>query len=141
MTNWTHGDHSMRIDLPVGVNYKTSPEKVINLLVSVASAHSEVLQDPPPKGVFIGFGESAINFELRAWTDNHDHATRIRIDLATAVYQAVNASGMSFPFPQREVRLLSDSKSDSSVPPANAAAQDRAPRRLRFDSDGKPPPP
>jgi small-conductance mechanosensitive channel len=30
--------------------------------------------------------------------------------LNTAVYDAVNAAGMSFPFPQREVRLLRDAE-------------------------------
>jgi small-conductance mechanosensitive channel len=29
-----------------------------------------------------------------------------RSDLASAVYEAVIAAGLSFPFPQREVRLL-----------------------------------
>jgi potassium-dependent mechanosensitive channel len=142
VTNWTHGDHSMRIDLPVGVNYETPPKKVINLLETVARAHSEVLPDPPPKGIFIGFGDSSINFELRAWTDDLENATRIRTDLATAVYEAVNAAGMSFPFPQREVRLLSDSKSDSHVVLNDAAkTQDGAAWRLGFDRDGKPPTP
>jgi hypothetical protein len=30
------------------------------------------------------------------------------------VYDAVNAAGMSFPFPQREVRLLRDPVTDSN---------------------------
>lgn len=32
----------------------------------------------------------------------------IKSDLAVAVYDAVYAAGMTFPFPQREVRLLGD---------------------------------
>jgi potassium-dependent mechanosensitive channel len=115
VTNWTHGDRSMRIDLPIGVNYATSPKKVIDLLEAVARAHSEVSRDPPPKAIFIGFADSSINFELRAWTDEFANASQIRTDLAVAVYDAVNAAGMSFPFPQREVRLLSDSKFDSPI--------------------------
>ena len=44
---------------------------------------------------------------------------------ASAVYDALKASGMSFPFPQREVRLLGDSKFDSSTVRAKSAtAQD-----------------
>ena len=125
VTNWTHGDRSMRIDLPVGVNYGTSPKETIKLLEATARAHPEVLRDPPPQAVFVGFGDSSINFELRAWTDEFGNATRIRTDLAAAVYDAVKAAGMSFPFPQREVRLLSDSKFDSPIVRANnATAQD-----------------
>ena len=119
VTNWTHGDRSMRIELPVGVSYGTSPKKAIDVLEATARAHPEVLRDPPPQAVFVGFGDSSINFELRAWTDEFGNAIRIRTDLAAAVYDAIKAAGMSFPFPQREVRLLSDSKFDSPIVRAN----------------------
>ena len=125
VTNWTHGDRSMRIELPVGVNYGTSPKKAIDVLEATARAHPEVLREPAPQAVFIGFGDSSIHFELRAWTDEFGNAIRIRTDLAAAVYDAVKAAGMSFPFPQREVRLLSDPKFDSPIVHANnATAQD-----------------
>jgi potassium efflux system protein len=54
----------------------------------------------------LSYGDSSINFELQAWTDQSSPATQIRSDLASAVYEAVIAAGLSFPFPQREVRLL-----------------------------------
>ena len=129
VTNWTHGDRSMRIDLPIGVNYATSPKKVIDLLEAVARAHSEVSRDPPPKAIFIGFADSSINFELRAWIDEFANASQIRTDLAVAVYDAVNAAGMSFPFPQREVRLLSDSKFDSPILRSNSKTKFDLPKK------------
>ena len=42
------------------------------------------------------------------WTDRFDQSTQIQSELAAAVYEAAQAAGMSFPFPQREVRLLQD---------------------------------
>jgi small-conductance mechanosensitive channel len=77
-------------------------------MVAVARAHPGVLQDPAPQGFFMGYGDSSINFELRAWTDQFNNWGRIRSDLTVALYQAVQEAGMSFPFPQREVRLLGD---------------------------------
>jgi small-conductance mechanosensitive channel len=56
----------------------------------------------------MGYGDSSINFELRAWTDQFESWPQTRSDLATALYDAVHQAGMSFPFPQREVRLLGD---------------------------------
>jgi small-conductance mechanosensitive channel len=56
----------------------------------------------------MGFGDSSINFELRAWTDQFDNWGAVRSELASAVYDAVYAAGMSFPFPQSEVRVLGD---------------------------------
>ena len=37
------------------------------------------------------------------------HSTQVRSELATAVYDAVIAAAMSFPFPRLEVRLLGNS--------------------------------
>jgi potassium efflux system protein len=108
VTNWTLGDQLRRIDLPVGVNYSAPPQEVIKVLEAVAGAHPRILKDPPPQALFVGYGDSSINFELRAWTDQFDSWPRIRSDLAVALYDAVHETGMAFPFPQREVRLLPD---------------------------------
>jgi len=108
VTNWTLSDQLRRIDLPVGVNYGAEPKKVIELMEAVAKAHPSVLKYPPPQGFFVGYGDSSINFELRAWTDQFSSWFQIRSDLAVAVYKAVQEAGMSFPFPQREVRLVGD---------------------------------
>lgn len=107
VTNWTLSDQQRRIDIPVGVSYGTAPRKVIELLEGVARAHPRVLPGPPPRALFMSYGDSAINFELRAWTD-YAHWIEVQSDLTVAVYDAIYAAGLSFPFPQREVRLLSD---------------------------------
>jgi small-conductance mechanosensitive channel len=108
VTNWTFSDKLRRIELPVGVNYSAAPQAVIALLEKTAQAHSAVLKTPPPLGLFTGYGDSSINFELQAWTDRFDNWRVVRSELATAVYDAVHAAGFSFPFPQREVRMISD---------------------------------
>ena len=106
LTSWTLSDRLRRIELPVGVNYGAPPKKVIELLEAVARAYPGVLPTPAPKAFLTGFGDSAINFELRAWTAHFDQWFQIRSDLAVAVYDAGCAAGFSFPFPQREVRAL-----------------------------------
>ena len=113
VTNWTLSDRLRRIDLPVGVNYSAEPQEVIRILESVALANPNVLHSPPPQGLMMGYGESSINFELRAWTDEFDNWPAVRSELAVALYDAVHAAGMTFPFPQREVRLLKNSGPDS----------------------------
>lgn len=110
VTNWTLSNNLRRIDLPVGVNYGAAPKEVIKVLEDVANAHPQVLKDPAPQGLCTGFGESSINFELRAWPNQFDEWRRIRSDLAIAVYDAVHAAGMTFPSPQRDVRLLLDTR-------------------------------
>ena len=122
VTNWTFSDQLRRIDLPVGVNYGAAPQAVIEVLEKTAQAHAAVLKNPPPRGLFMGYGDSSINFELRAWTDQSTNWAAIRSELATAVYDAVYAAGMAFPFPQREVRVLGDSTGpkEAAFPPGGS---------------------
>jgi potassium efflux system protein len=49
-----------------------------------------------------------LDFELRVWTDQFENWVKIRSELSVAIYHAVASAGMTFPFPQREVRLLKD---------------------------------
>ena len=114
VTNWTLTDQLRRLDLPVGVNYGAAPKKVIELLETVARAHPKVLQEPAPRGLFMSYGDSSINFELRAWTEQ-TNSVQVHSDLTVAIYDAIYAAGMSFPFPQREVRVLSDHDSAAAT--------------------------
>jgi len=105
VTNWTYSDRLRRMDLPVGVAYGSAPEKVLELLLAVAHAHPGVLAQPVPEALFMGFGESALNFELRAWTGRFNQWAAVRSELGVAVYAALRDVGLEIPFPQREVRL------------------------------------
>jgi len=105
VTNWTLSDQRRRVDVAVGVAYGSAPEKVLELLRAVASAHPLVLAQPAPQAYFVGFGDSALNFELRAWTDRFDQWMAVKSDLNVLVYAALRESGMEIPFPQRELRL------------------------------------
>jgi small-conductance mechanosensitive channel len=109
VTNWTLSDQIRRIDVPVGVNYGAEPQKVIEVMEAVARAHPPVFQQPAPRGLFVGYGDSSVDFELRAWTDQYTKWYQVRSDLTVALYHAVKKEvGMTFPFPQREVRLVGD---------------------------------
>jgi small-conductance mechanosensitive channel len=70
---------------------------------------------PKPVIVFSGFGESALNFELRVWTDNPETLLALRSGISLAVHDALRDAGIEIPFPQRDLRLR-------SVDPEAAAA-------------------
>ena len=110
MTNWTHNDRLKRIEIAAGVNYGADERLVIELLEGVARVHPKILATPPCQCLFKGFGDSTINFELRAWTDQYGEWQQIKSELTAGIYRAVQAAGLSFAFPQREVRLLTDSE-------------------------------
>jgi len=105
VTNWTLSDQRRRIDVPVMVAYGSAPDKVLDLLLGVARAHPSVLSEPAPLALFLGFGDSALKFELRVWTGRFDEWVETRSRLAVAMYAALRDAGIEIPFPQHEVRL------------------------------------
>jgi len=106
VTNWTLSDRMRRIDLDIGIAYGTDPKRVIDLLSAVARANPGVLPDPAPIVLFLGFGDSALNFQLRAWTARFEEWLRTRSELGVAVQAALKAEGIDIPFPQRDVRIV-----------------------------------
>jgi len=103
LINWTLSDDRRRMEIPVGVAYGTPAEKVIELLTGVARAHDEVLDDPEPKSIFAGFGDSSLDFELRAWTRGDFVA--IASDLRVGIDTTLAENGIEIPFPQRDLHL------------------------------------
>jgi potassium efflux system protein len=105
VVNWTLSDERRRADIPIGVAYGTDPQTVIDILVRVAGDHPEVMSDPPPAAFFLGFGDSSLDFELRAWTA--ENFVQVSSDLRVSISQALNEAGIEIPFPQRDLHLRS----------------------------------
>jgi small-conductance mechanosensitive channel len=103
--NWTLSDERRRVEIPVGVAFGTDPQAVLTLLLSVAKSHPDVLNDPEPVALFFGFGDSALNFELRAWTSTD--FLRVASELRVAITEALAGAGITIPFPQRDLHLRS----------------------------------
>ena len=107
VTNWTLSDRLRRIDVPVGVAYGNDPERVIELLTEVARSHPQVLSEPAPEVLFLGFGESSLDFQIRAWTASFARWLTIRSEITLATSRALREAGIEIPFPQRDLHLRS----------------------------------
>jgi small-conductance mechanosensitive channel len=103
--NWTLTDQQRRMEINVGVAYGTDPERVIEVLTQVAASHPDVMKDPAPQTLFVGFGDSALDFQLRAWTTHFDSWMSIKSQLAVGVNAALRDAKISIPFPQRDLHI------------------------------------
>ena len=121
--NWTLSDRQRRLEIDVGVRYGTDPERVLELLLEVAKANDQILERPEPSALFLQFGDSSLDFRLRAWTAHFDTWTRIRSDLTVAVNRALAEAGIEIPFPQRDLHLRSVDEGAGQV---LAAPRDRS---------------
>jgi small-conductance mechanosensitive channel len=105
VTNWTLADTRRRVTLPLGVKYGTSARRVIELLEKTARANPAILEEPAPYALFTAFGDSALEFELRAWTESEDALTIVRSEIAVSVQDALAEAHIEVPFPQRDLHV------------------------------------
>lgn len=107
VTNWTSMGQARRVEIPVVVAYGADPAQVIEVLAGVAKSHPEVLPEPAPSALFTGFGDGAINFELRFWTSLQVHLSA-RTQVAVAIPAAFEKAGISIPSRDLSVKLSDD---------------------------------
>ena len=108
VTNWSYGDPKVRLRLPLGVAYGSDIEKLRTLLLEVAAENPAALKLPAPSVRFLGFGESALNFELAVWTiEMAQSPTRFRSELFFAIERKLRENKIEIPFPQRDLHLRS----------------------------------
>jgi len=127
VTNWVLRDTYGRLRVTVGVAYGSNVEKVRDILETVACAHPEVITDgraPAPRALFWGFGDSSLDFELRVRIDRIDRRFSVQSDLNFEINQAFIDAGITIPFPQRDLHLISypeqQTKAEPVAPPKKA---------------------
>lgn len=108
VVNWKYNDDTVRFRIPLGVAYGSDARQVERILLELAAADTDVLQDPPPVVRFVGFGDDGLLFELRAWSASLvDRKGRLISQLNFAIYDRFQREGIEFPFPQRDLHLKS----------------------------------
>lgn len=94
-----------RVDLVFGIGYSDDASVAIEILSGLIKAHPMCLEDPAP-AVFVGeLGESSVNIFCRPWCKSDDYWT-IYWDLTGQAKIEFDKSGISIPFPQRDVHLI-----------------------------------
>lgn len=104
VTNWTLTNNQRRSELKVGVAYGTDPLTVLRILRETALAHPNVLREPEPATLFVGFGDSSLDFCLRYWT-LIEHAISVNSEIHVALCLRLAAEGIEIPFPQHDIHL------------------------------------
>ena len=85
VTNWTYSDRYRAVEVPVSVARGVDPQRVVELLKSVAANHPSIAKEPAPQAYIVNFAPGAVSFQLRAWTDRYEDWVQVRSDLSLAV--------------------------------------------------------
>ena len=107
VVNWTLSDSTLRIIVPVGIAYGSDTQLARKVLTRIVNEHPSVLEDPAPRVMFVGFGDSALNFEVRAFIGTIDHYLSTIDELTGAIDQEFRNAKIEIAFPQRDIHIRS----------------------------------
>jgi len=105
--NWTLSSQTTRLLLKIGVAYGTDPLRARDVLAAAVKANPDVLDEPAPSVFFMGFGDSSLDFEIRAYVNETSKRLRVTHELNTAIAKALADAGIEIPFPQRDIHVRS----------------------------------
>ncbi|MBT8137050.1 MAG: mechanosensitive ion channel [Gammaproteobacteria bacterium] len=121
VTNWVLRDPHGRLTLKVGVAYGSDTAKVSEILLDIANNHPDVVKSgrtPAPRALFMGFGDSSLDFELRLWIRQIEKRFTVTSELNLAIDAAFREHGIVIPFPQRDVHIYEKPRTSSGDSPA-----------------------
>ncbi len=95
-----------RMDIAIGLSYADDIDRALAVCREVAAADSRILTEPEPFAFVNDLGDNAVNLGLRIWCAAADFGG-VRSDTTKALKQAFDRAGLSIPFPQRDVHLIS----------------------------------
>ena len=105
LINWTLSDTMTRIVLPVGVSYDADVDAVMKTLREIAEASPLVLKEPPPNVLFLKFGDSALNFELRIYVNQLKDRLITVSELHQTIIKEFRRKGIEIAYPQMDLHI------------------------------------
>lgn len=101
LMNLTYPTPLHMVELDINASYKDAPNKVREVLASVASACPLVKASPPPEILLLGYGDFSVNYRIRVWIDDYMQVMSIRSDIYRSAWYAFKRHSIEIPYPTR----------------------------------------
>ena len=118
ITNWTLSDQLNRIVLTVGIAYGSDTRRARDVLSDILKHHTCILDDPEPLITFEQFGDSTLNFVIRAILSDMNERLNTIHDLHMQINDRFAEEHIEIAFPQRDLHIRSIPDS-ATVPATN----------------------
>ena len=122
VTNWTLSNSTTRLICTVGIAYGSDTERAREIMLDVLKRNPKVLDTPPPAVLFVNFGDSSLDFELRAFLRAFEDRWPVKHAILMEVNRVLGEAGIEIPFPQRDLNIRTQDMplavQTSKTPPA-----------------------
>ena len=112
--NWSHKDPKQRYRVDFSVAYDTDVRAMVELIKDAVGSHPQVINgnkypiEERPDCEIDSFGDSGINMFVEFWILGIDDGkNRVGGDLNLIILETLKNNGIEIPFPQREVKIIS----------------------------------
>ncbi len=102
-------ESNRRVDLSIGIGYGDDFNKAKTAIMEMAKGDNRILSEPAPFAGITDFGDSSVNLTVRVWCKSSDYWD-VFFDTNQRLKECLDKAGVSIPFPQREVNIISDNK-------------------------------
>ncbi len=99
-------NNTRRMDIDIGIAYATDLDYAEKIMLAIAD-DDRVLAEPSPQFLVVNYADSAVIVRLRLYAQN-DVYWPLYWDMMRAVKPALDKAQIEIPFPQRDVRTVSD---------------------------------
>lgn len=96
-----------RVDVKLAAPYYEPVDKVKRSIMSVLTGHPLILQDPEPTVRISKYGDSAIEYFIRAWCVNADYWD-VYYDVLEGIKSAFDRDGIEMTYNHLNVHMISD---------------------------------
>jgi small-conductance mechanosensitive channel len=107
VTNWTLSNRLVRLAIPVGVAYGSDVTLVIETLMECGNSNPLVAKTRVPQVLFLNFGASSLDFELRVWVLDADYRMQVKSELHQEIDRRFREANIEIAFPQQDLHLRS----------------------------------
>jgi len=104
VVNYSH-HKTRRVDLLIGIDYGDDIDKAFATIHSAIAADARIHADPEPLVAVAELADSSVNIVIRVWCDASEYWP-LKFALSKALKEALDAAGISIPFPQRVVHVV-----------------------------------
>ncbi len=96
-----------RVSLEIPLDYSVDTGRVKEIILDCAASYPNVVNLPAPAVVLSEYGDSALKFTVRVWTQNENYFS-VQGGLREALFNVLRENGLEIPFNRLEVSLLPD---------------------------------
>jgi small conductance mechanosensitive channel len=97
--------------ITVGISYDSDIKKAREVLLNIVNSDERSLEEPAPEVFVAGLEDNSVDLSLRFWAKKENY-WGLHFDTIEKLKVELEAAGVSFPFPQKDVHLYDMGKKE-----------------------------